>query len=235
MEREDMIKETIFKETEEVKYIGCVIRIYTGIINTDNEINKITYDLLKSLLFCNFSKFLIVIDKKYDKNNNYTNQNNTVVKIIKDIRKINKVINGNIIFLVNDKHYNGTGSFNVAFNYIRNNEEKFKNYLFLFSDDDDIINTENCNKLINDIINNSIEHNKPFDIKRTRRENDILHNKNKYFINSDIIYHKSVAISHLINYASKSDCNFWSILFNPIAYPALTCRLLPFGREDIWK
>ena len=84
MEREEEIKRTIFKENERVKNIGCVVRIYTGIINNDNEINETSYNLLKSLLFCKFSKFLIVIDKKYDKNNNYANQNKIIVKMIEN-------------------------------------------------------------------------------------------------------------------------------------------------------
>lgn len=225
-----------------VNNIGCVIRVYTGIYEDDNsdKYNK-NKKLLQALSNTNFDKFIFVIDIALnDEDNKEKAIKNAIEKINSNFTP--KDYNKRVHFISNDKHYNGTGSFNVAFNHIRNNSNIYNDYLFMFSDDDDEINVDKCNNLIAAIkdkqqlidCRSKIKHagKSLTNIILTEREKEIL--KSPVFNIKDIIYHQKMGpFGNMRNYAGKSSCNFWSILFNPIAYENLTCRLTPFGREDM--
>ena len=244
-----------------INNICPVVRCYSN-TNTEGFSN-----LLNSAIKLNNDNILFVMDRSFD---TYGSLNERELKLFNMIEttyknktdkdsdddKTNKEqheeeTNKKLIdvkILVPTEHINGTGAFNVAFNYIRK-FEKYKNFLFHFSDDDDIYNHDEFNNLLNvirnniktlyvhkDVKNNNIICNN-MTFKTTRREKEIIKdindNKNCVFYNDDILFTGNKAITHLLNSVHTSNCNIWRFLFSPYYYDQLTCRLLLFGREDL--
>ena len=239
-----------------VNNICPVIRCYSK-----SDINKFG-KLLNKAIKLNINTFIFVMDKGFGNDEDLKKAEALLTEMIensfKEIIKNKKI---DLILLKSKTHVNGTGAFNIVFNYIRNNE-KYKNYLFHFCDDDDIYNDNEFNNLINIIINNKyviskyeadnyininlIKHEEMKDDKiicdnvlfeTTRREKEIIENvknNNKcVFYNDDILFTGTKSKTHLLNGVNNGDCNLWNFLFNPYYYDQLTCRLLLFGREDL--
>lgn len=163
--------------------------------------------------------------------------------------------------IINKEHYNGTGAFNILFNYIRT---RFPNEKWLWNilDSDDEIQYHGYNNILKIIKTRTLveQYNQSF-IKTTKSrtgkppavnrgqpvkddgefeyyhidctdyENELI-TKRKIPIDAIVFTGKAFA-NNFYEGVDKSNCNFWSCLFSPIIYDVLSCRLLPMGREDM--
>lgn len=235
---------------ETVDGIGCVVRFYSKTNITKFKV------LLTQLNAVNFSAYVLVMDRTLITSGPIVSkEEQQLINVIRDVFNKTDTKNKNLHLLYSRNHYNGTGSFNVAFNFIRRVKE-YKNYMWEFCDDDDDINIPEFNKLIhfitelrsNYIINPDhivsrdgtnyyikINYdNREHYFNLTTTENNIIKNPNDFKITTDLlIFHGSTTKTHLFEYAHKTDCNLWRFLFSPVYFHNLSCRLIPFGREDM--
>ena len=259
------------KYKHKVSGIGLVTSLWS---NTD--ISKCE-PYISNIFKADWSAIIFVLDRdiKFNYPDIYKNEIKELLKNEKRLKELikskckiddeqskkpveNKYKTKEYIILENNKHYNGTGSLNVALNYIRNHY-KDKPWLWQFNDDDDNININKANNLINFILNpqqgkNKYKYNDKIEnniisietdnenrtnkeiskYRLTETEQKILNKKEPFEFTTDmIINHSSATKTHLYKLMSSYDCNLWSFMFSPIYYDKLTCRLITFGREDL--
>ena len=204
------------------------------------KIHNITTLDIDKIINDPFTKEYIIYESYY----NYLRKCNKSDPSVDYINKCAEIIRlfykyvgmNNYTIIINDTHYNGTGSFNVAFNYIRYAYYD-KTWLWGIFDNDDIIQYVEFNN-VRSLIEGKIKLNFPeiysisgFDIQRTRYELNLL-SSNQIPVDA-VLYTGTALKDNLCIAVDKSNCNFWSFLFSPIIHKKLSCRLLPMGREDM--
>lgn len=226
-----------------VTKIGCVVRFWSG--------TKIDFLLtIKRVSLINFDYAIFVMDKSLKKTEEYSYNEKLYEIYIHNYLTSEECLCKNYIIIHSGGHYNGTGSFNIAFEYIRKNEI-FNDYLFAYFDDDDYVQVKEFNNLISLIKSNDItslgfqfntkdlKNNQKIEIEKvqynlTSSEKELLNNPREFkFRTNHIINYSNIAKTHLYEYMHKTNCNMWSYLWSPVYYKDVTCRLLPFGREDL--
>ena len=176
-----------------------------------------------------------IVDQNQQLSTNYADIcSNILIEIIKAFNTYFNVSNYEII--CNDYHFNGTGSYNVAFHHI-NKEFKNKSWLWGFFDNDDVIKHKEFNNIVNifkhpdkQYFNVNIKFSS-CDIKHTSYEIELC--KTNHIPLDAIVYIGKALKDNLCVSVDKSRCNFWSYLLSPVVYNNLSCRLLPMGREDM--
>ena len=283
----DEIKEYSFNppKPEIVNGIGCVVRFFS---KTKLSNFKKLVDNIASI---HFDVYIFIMDRVIESAKTDTEENENKNEklnigkykpLTKEEMKLLKIISKSGItketnILVSNTHYSGTGSFNIAFNFIRKRYSN-KNYLWQFCDDDDTIDIDKFNLLINCVVNHNKDrqvklerNNKVIELENeqykakityteavdspekqpnektkgisrtkimtcniTEAEETFFDNFDKFQFTTDlIINHATATKTHLFDSMYTSGCNLWSYLFSPVYFHNLTCRLLPFGREDL--
>ena len=130
--------------------IGCINRIWS------NTNIKNFNPFVSNLFEVKWSAIVFVLDRdiRFNYSDIYKKEIEEILNNEKRLKELikSKCKNKEYIILENNKHYNGTGSLNVALNYIRNHY-KDESWLWQFNDDDDNINIEEANNLIDFILN----------------------------------------------------------------------------------
>lgn len=205
-------------------------------LSTNIDIDKIINDPFTKeyIIYESYYNYL----RKCNKSDPSVEYINKCAEIISEIiRLFYKYVGmNNYTIIINESHYNGTGTFNVAFNYIRYAYYD-KTWLWGIFDNDDIIQYVEFNN-VRSLIEEKIKLNFPeiysingFDIQRTRYELNLL-SSNQIPVDA-VLYTGTALKDNLCIAVDKSNCNFWSFLFSPIIHEKLSCRLLPMGREDM--
>lgn len=216
--------------------------------------------ILASVADIHFAKIIFIIDRIFEQPNySYKSMLSIKEKYSPEEKALIKIIDGYVPrykykILIAGNHYNGTGAFNIAFHYIR---EQYRNsdFLWQFCDDDDDLNVIKFNKLIDYITNNDkridyklnpdthFEHifyikssDSPLSLKfnTTDAEKGFIDDIYGFQFTTDIIInHATATKTHLFESMDTSDCNLWSYLFSPVYFNNISSRLIPFGREDL--
>lgn len=198
-----------------ISFFNTILLHSLGFKNSDNGMFPICENIKKDIADGDFNKIFKYIIISLDKSVNTNNQRynlfiNMILFCYVSVCKLyNKSNIPSLCILEPSEHVNAPVGRNMAFNFIRQHKNIFKNTIWLGSDSDDDIDINKVVEYYDHIINN-------YTI-----DNILL--LNKYQTN----YDKNGIQKGIKRYAA------WSYMFSPIIYYMLSYRCTPMNKEDL--